>query len=129
MAQEQRGTGIEEKIVINGGNIYSNYVKKQFDEPMSHALHELYFQAYQNILGHIGLHNNIELGLHIKVFPTISPYDNPENVDLHCRIETIPIIEQEYRYLKVEPELEPYVPRSRKCTLKERLKILFKGEL
>lgn len=125
MAQEQRGTGIEEKIVINGGNIYSNYVKKQFDEPMSRVLHELYFQAYQNLLGHIGLHNNIELGLHIKVFPTISPYDNPENVDLHCRMETIPIVEQEYRYLHPQ-EVEPYVPYNRKCTLKERLKILFR---
>ena len=128
MAQEQRGTGIEEKIIINGGNIYSNYVKKQFDEPMSRALHELYFNAYQNLLGQLGLHDHLELGLHISVFPTISPYDNPENVDLHCRMETIPIVEQEYRYLKTK-EIEPYVPYNRKCTLKERLKILFKGEL
>lgn len=127
MAREE-GPRIEEKIIFPGGNIYSNCVKKKFDEPMNRALHQLYFNAYQNIINHIGLHNNIELGLHIKVFPTIPEYDDPANTDLYCRIETIPIVEQ-CRYLEIQPDIKPYTPFNRKGTIKERLKFLFKGEL
>ena len=126
MACEQ--TRLSEKFIVPGGNIYSNTVIKEPDEPMSHALHELYFGAYQNLLGQLGLHDNLELGLHISVFPTISPYDNPDRTTLYCRMDTIPIYEQEYRYLCPQ-EVEPYMPHNRKCTLKERLKVLFKGEL
>ena len=118
MACEQ--TRLSEKFIVPGGNIYSNTVVKEPDEPMSHALHELYFGAYQNLLG--------QLGLHISVFPTISPYDNPDRTTLYCRMDTIPIYEQEYRCLRTK-EVEPYAPYNRKCTLKERLKILLKGEL
>ena len=89
---------------------------------------QTYFGAYQNLLGQLGLHDNLELGLHISVFPTISPYDNPDRTTLYCRMDTIPIYEQEYRCLRTK-EVEPYVPYNRKCTLKERLKILLKGEL
>ena len=128
MANEKRNI-FEEKIVIPGGNIYSNTVKKTADDTMNKALHTLYFNAYQNLLNEIGLHSNIELGLHIRAFSDISQFEGPDNMTLYCRMDTIPIIEQEYRYIKSNVEIEPYIPHNRKCTLRERLKILFRGEL
>ena len=62
--------------------------------------------------------------MHISVEKRYIPYTDKQG--LKCRIETIPIVEQEYRYLKTKPVIEPYVPYNRKCTLKERLRILFR---
>lgn len=128
MANEKRNI-FEEKIVIPGGSIYSNTVKKTIDDSMNKALHSLYFNAYQNLLNEIGLHSNIELGLHIRVFSDINEFEGPDNMTLYCRMDTIPIYEQVYTCLNVKPEIEPYMPHNRKCTLRERLKILFRGEL
>ena len=125
MAYEERRE--EPKVIIPGGNIYQNTVEIEYDKPLKNAIHELYFGAYQNLISQVGLHPNLEIGMHISVEKRYIPYTDKQG--LKCRIETIPIVEQEYRYLKTKPVIEPYVPYNRKCTLKERLKILFKGEL
>lgn len=117
----------EEKQIINGGNIYQNTTEIVPDK-LNQSIHELYFGAYQNLIKQIGLHTNLEVGLHIRVEELDGMPYTPNSV-LKCRIETIPIVEQEYRYLKTKPVIEPCVPYNRKCTLKERLKILFKGGL
>lgn len=116
----------EEKQIINGGNIYQNTTEIVPDR-LNQSIHKLYFGAYLNLIKQIGLHTNLEVGLHIRVEELDGMPYTPNSV-LKCRMETIPIVEQEYRYLKTK-EIEPYVPYNRKCTLKERLKILLKGEL
>ena len=115
----------EPKVIINGGNIYQNTT--EVGNSLTHSLHELYFGAYQNLIQQIGVHPNLEIGMHVSVTKEFIPYTNKQ--ELRCRIDTIPIYHQEYRCLKAEPIINPYVPHNRKCTLKERLKILFKGEL
>lgn len=122
MAYEERRE--EPKVIIPGGNIYQNTVEIECDKPLKNAIHELYFGAYQNLINQIGLHPNLELGMHVHIEKQYIPYTNKQG--LKCRIETMPIIEQEYRYLKTKSVIEPYVPCNRKCTLKERLKILFR---
>ena len=116
----------EPKVIIDGGNIYQNMVEIEYGKPISNAIHELYFGAYQNLIRQIGLHPNLELGMHVHIEKQYIPYTDKQS--LKCRIETIPVIE-EVRYLNVKPTIEPYIPYNRKCTIKERLKILFKGEL
>lgn len=126
MAKEEQR--IEPKFTVPGGYTYSNIC--DFDEQYkSKSIHELYFNAYQNLVEHIGLHTNMEIGLHIKITKEPHPYTEKPGYYLRCKIETIPIIEENYRYLKSMLDMEPYTPYNRKCTLKERLKILFKGEL
>ena len=127
MANEQ--TKYEETFIVPGGNIYSNTVELDGVKPMTQAINELYFGAYSNLINQIGLHNNLELALYIKINKTdrMPVYATPE---LRCRMETIPIIQHDVSYYKpTYNELTPCTPHNRKCTLKERLKILFRGEL
>lgn len=118
----------EPKVVINGGNIYQNVTEVLENRPLSHSIHEVYFGAYQNLINQIGTHSNLELAIHIRVSKEFIPETNKEM--LRCKIETIPIVEEQYKYyIANEPKvIEPYI-KQRKCTFKERLKILFKGEL
>lgn len=123
MAREQK---IEpDKMIINGGNVYTDYIELEEREPLTRAIQRLHFMAFQHIQKEFGIWPNMEFGIHCKIEKQREEYSDKQCI--RCRIETIPVIHEEYRVI-MPVEHSPYSVQ-RKLNFGERIKILFKGVL
>ena len=84
-------------------------------------LHDILFQMLQK---EIGYDDDVQLAIYIDLKP-----DNNMH-QYRGSVKSIPVYQQEVQTYKYNSSIAPYwYPTNRKLTIKEKLKILFKGEL
>lgn len=123
MAREEK---IEpDKIVITGGNRYYDYVELEEHEPTKRAIQRLHFNTFQHLQQEFGIWPCIEFAIHCKIS---KEYDETYNkIRFRSDIQTIPIMHEEVRLL-TPIQYTPFCVQK-KLNFKERIKVLFKGEL
>lgn len=86
-----------------------------------HDLHKMLFEMLQQ---QIGYNDDIQLAIYIDLNPDVNMHQ------YRGSIKSIPVYQQEVQIYKYNYSIAPYwYPTNRKLTIKEKLKILFKGEL
>lgn len=113
----------EEHQIIDGGCTIGARVNIEDLQNNKHrAINEIRWKLYQELIKQVGEHPNIEGCFYVNTWIDINPYNN--EISLCGRIQTINV---NVCTITIAKPLE-YMPNG-KLSLKQRLKILFKGEL
>ena len=114
----------DEKQIIDGKISVGARVDIKYLQYNKHrVINEVRWRAYQELCKNLGEHPNMEGCFYVRSWIDLDP--NTQNVYALCKIESIHINSSVVKAVITKPEYTT----DKKLSFKDRLKILFKGEL
>lgn len=113
----------EKKLVDNNVSVGARVSIKALQYNKHRSINEVRWRVYQELIKNLGEYPNMEGAFYVRTWVDIDP--NTQEAYLLGRITSIPIVNKFVQSVMTEPKYNAV----KKLSFKDRLKILFKGEL